>query len=286
METEIKNNKSEFTQVTNSIFSFKGNKDKNSTKNIYKNEINNLKKECINKKKINSYRNINNNNKKLGTQTYSYTSKSTNKKIIFKDIKNICENIYNTNRNKNTNYRIKLREDIIKSIDNYVFTDLRKNILFPKMFNVKTKKNIKIPKIHFFSKKKKEEKEKKEKKEGKESFDSNKVSLKEIWNNYSENSSRFNRGIHKNVKVYRCKYGDYAKNDIKYNHPQIYTLTNTYRQKASLPIIIPHQTLNSLLDFTKLIPEKKSKEKDFNKNLYKAYKTMKSKNKKEIGIYI
>ena len=285
METEIKNSKSEFTQVTNSIFSFRNNKNKNSTKIICKNEINNLKKDCINKKKINRYRNIknNNSNKTLGTQTYSYTSKSTDKKIIFKDIKNICENIYNNSRNKEDNYRIKLKEDIIKSIDNYVFTDLRKNILFPKMFNVKTKKIIKIPKVHFFSKKKKE---KKEKKEGKESIDSNKVTLKEIWNDYSENSCRLNRGVHKNVKVYKCKYGDYAKNDVKFNHPQIYTLNNTYRNKTNLPIIIPHQTLNSLLDFTKLIPEKKSKEIDFNKKLYKAYQTMKSKSKKEIGIYI
>ena len=52
-----------------------------------------------------------------------------NKKILFNEIKNICDNIYESNNNQNNNFRTKLREDIIKSIDNYIFSDLRKNIL-------------------------------------------------------------------------------------------------------------------------------------------------------------
>ena len=283
METPIKKTKSESTQITNSIFKFNSNKKKNSTKNLHKNEVINFKKNFT-KKKLNIYRHENTNNKLFGAQSFSYISKSRDKKIIFKEIKNICENIYNTSRNKNYNYRMKLKEDIVKSIDNYVFNDLRKNILFPKMFTILSKTNINLSNTKFFPGTKKK-KEKKEKNEKKESFDSNKLSLKDILNKCSENNSRFNRGIDRKLKVYRYKYEDYAKNDVKYNHPQIYTLNNTFRPKINLPKIILQKSSNPL-DFAKLIPEKKSKEKDFDKKLYNAYKTMKTKNKKEIGIYI
>ena len=101
--------------------------------------------------------------------------------------------------------------------------------------------------------------------------------MKDILNNYDCNSS------HRRVKVYRYKYGDYAKNNTKYNHPQIYTLNNTYKQRKLFPKIKPHK---SFLGFAHLIPEKKEKEKDFDKQMYQAYKTMKNKVKNEIGIQI
>ena len=55
----------------------------------------------------------------------------------------------------------------------------------------------------------------------------------------------------------------------------------TYRIKDMFPRIKPFDTLNEFHDFTKLIPEKKTNNKEFNKQIYKAYKTMKIKNKKQ-----
>jgi hypothetical protein len=72
-----------------------------------------------------------------------------------------------------------------------------------------------------------------------------------------------------------------------FNHPQIHTLlNNTYRPKQSLPIINTKKTFNSFKDFTKLIPEKKSNQKEKQKELYKEFKAMKSRNKNEFGIYL
>ena len=49
---------------------------------------------------------------------------------------------------KSNTYRIKLRENIIKSIDDYIFNDLKKNVLFPKMLNIRTNKESKLKCIY------------------------------------------------------------------------------------------------------------------------------------------
>ena len=231
--------------------------------------------------------------KVFGTQTVGSTKTSItkttitplnkhkkNKKILFNEIKNICDNIYESNNNQNNNFRLKLREDIIKSIDNYIFSDLRKNILFPKMIKTKKNKEIKIKEIKLFKKKEKDKTNEKEKETKERSFDSNKVSMKDILNSYDCNSS------HRRVKVYKYKYGDYAKNNVKYNHPQLYTLNNTFRTRNIFPTIGPQKALNTFHDFTNLIPEKRINKREFNKQIYKAYKTMKTKNNNEKGILI
>ena len=71
-----------------------------------------------------------------------------------------------------------------------------------------------------------------------------------------------------------------------YNQPQMRALNNTYRPKKSLPIINTKKVLNSIKDFSKLIPEKKLNQKESQKQLYKEFKAMKSKNKNEFGIYL
>ena len=88
---------------------------------------------------------------------------------------------------------------------------------------IKTKKNkeIKIKEIKLFKKREKDKTIDKEKETKERSFDSNKVSMKDILNSYDCNSS------HRRVKVYKYKYGDYAKNNVKYNHPQLYTLIHS-----------------------------------------------------------
>ena len=231
--------------------------------------------------------------KVFGTQTVGSTKTSItkttitplnkhkkNKKILFNEIKSICNNIYESNNNQNNNFRLKLREDIIKSIDNYIFSDLRKNILFPKMIKTKKNKEIKIKEIKLFKKREKDKTIDKEKEAKERSFDSNKLSIKDILNSYDCNSS------HRRVKVYKYKYGDYAKNNVKYNHPQLYTLNNTFRTRNIFPTIGPQKALNTFHDFTNLIPEKRINKREFNKQIYKAYKTMKTKNNNEKGILI
>jgi electron transfer flavoprotein alpha subunit len=147
---------------------------------------------------------------------------------------------------------------------------------------IKTKKNkeIKIKEIKLFKKREKDKTIDKEKETKERSFDSNKVSMKDILNSYDCNSS------HRKVKVYKYKYGDYAKNNAKYNHPQLYTLNNTFRTRNIFPTIGPQKALNTFHDFTNLIPEKRINKREFNKQIYKAYKTMKTKNNNEKGILI
>ena len=289
METEGRNYKTELIlaktgDITGNIYNLK----KMHNKKLYQIGNNFLKVKNI-------YRNHNTEPKYkvFGTQTVDFTNskitKTTitplnknkkNKKILFNEIKNICDNIYESNNNQNNNFRLKLREDIIKSIDNYIFSDLRKNILFPKMIKTKKNKEIKIKEIKLFKKKEKDKTIDKEKETKERSFDSNKVSMKDILNSYDCNSS------HRKVKVYKYKYGDYAKNNAKYNHPQLYTLNNTFRTRNIFPTIGPQKALNTFHDFTNLIPEKRINKREFNKQIYKAYKTMKTKNNNEKGILI
>ena len=222
---------------------------------------------------------------KLSSNIFNKKERSNSKKVLLTGIQNLCDNIYGEKYKSNT-YRIKLRENIIKSIDDYIFNDLKKNVLFPKMLNIRTNKKSKLKKLKFFShdnKIKKElikEKEKeiikeKEEEKKKEVYNySNKMNIIDLVNNTNVNSKIKNR----NSRVYIYKY-----EDIKYNHPQIYTLNNTYKQRKLFPKIKPHK---SFLGFAHLIPEKKEKEKDFDKQMYQAYKTMKNKVKNEIGIQI
>ena len=221
---------------------------------------------------------------KLSSNIFNKKERSNSKKVLLTGIQNLCDNIYGEKYKSNT-YRIKLRENIIKSIDDYIFNDLKKNVLFPKMLNIRTNKESKLKKLKFFShdnKIKKElikEKEKEEEKKKEVYNYSNKMNIIDLVNNTNVNSKIKNR----NSRVYIYKYEDYANNNIKYNHPQIYTLNNTYKQRKLFPKIKPHK---SFLGFAHLIPEKKEKEKDFDKQMYQAYKTMKNKVKNEIGIQI
>ena len=289
METEGRNYKTELIlaktgDITGNIYNLK----KMHNKKLYQIGANFLQVRNISRNQ-----NTEPKYKAFGTQTFGSTKTSItkttitplnkhkkNKKILFNEIKNICDNIYESNNNQNNNFRLKLREDIIKSIDNYIFSDLRKNILFPKMIKTKKNKEIKIKEIKLFKKREKDKTIDKEKETKERSFDSNKVSMKDILNSYDCNSS------HRRVKVYKYKYGDYAKNNVKYNHPQLYTLNNTFRTRNIFPTIGPQKALNTFHDFTNLIPEKRINKREFNKQIYKAYKTMKTKNNNEKGILI
>ena len=296
MEIEERPNKTELILMNTRNFRSKiCNLKKMMKKNNFNyNHINHINK-GIDKTKYFIYRNqnIENKYKITGTQTTKSTYENNNntnlklsplnkkkkdKKILFNEIKILCDSIYDTNSHQDNGFRIKLREDIVRSIDNYVFSDLRKNILYPRSINDKNKK-IKIHKFNFLRKKEKlKEKEDKEEK----NCDSNKVSMKDIFKNENEDKQNNERKI----KVYKYKYEDYAINDIKYNHPQKYTLNNTFRRQHLFPIIKPPKTLNSFRGFAHLIPEKRINKKEVDKQIYKAYRTMKIKNKKEKGIHI
>ena len=292
METEEKTTMTDTIKVNNNIYkSYIFN-----LKKFPKNNLKILKKNNLNAKNSHTERNENLENKYKIFETQITPKKKNNlidkkklkiisrnnnkKRILLNEIKLICHNIYDAKKSKNNNFKLKLREDIIKNIDNYVFCDLRKNVLFPKMLTIKNNSKINIQKIKFFS----GEKKIKNKKviENKRNKDLDKLSMKDILNRYDENYKLKNR----NIKVYRYNYGDYAKNDTKYNHPQILTLNNVYKPKPTLPLIHSQRVLNTFHDLSKLIPEKNSEHNKKQKLLYKDFKAMKSKNKKEIGIHI
>ena len=270
-------------------------------KNFPKNNLKSLKKKYLNANDSNTYRNGNQEQKYKIFETQISPRKPKNliikKKVkiitrnnddkklsLLNEIKHLCHNIYDTNKNKNNNFREKLREDIIKSIDNYVFSDLKKNILFPKMLNIRAHSRINIQKIKFFSENKKNKNKRTDEKNKniRRNKDSDKFSMKDILNKYDENDKLNKR----NIKMYKFNYGDYAKNDTKYNHPQIHTLNNIYKPKQTLPKIYTQRTINNFHDFAKLIPEKNLNLNQKEKQLYKDFKAMKSKNKNEIGIHI
>lgn len=292
METEEKTTMTDTIKVNNNIYkSYIFN-----LKKFPKNNLKILKKNNLNAKNSHTERNENLENKYKIFETQITPKKKNNlidkkklkiisrnnnkKRILLNEIKLICHNIYDAKKSKNNNFKLKLREDIIKNIDNYVFCDLRKNVLFPKMLTIKNNSKINIQKIKFFS----GEKKIKNKKaiENKRNKDLDKLSMKDILNKYDENYKLKNR----NIKVYRYNYGDYAKNDTKYNHPQILTLNNVYKPKPTLPLIHSQRVLNTFHDLSKLIPEQNSEHNEKQKLLYKDFKAMKSKKKKEIGIHI
>ena len=247
---------------------------KNKTKNIFSDNSRNKKFKMFGTQTIQPEEQISN-IKIKAKKTINVGNRNKNRKILFNEIKSLCDNMYNINNFKNNNLRIKLGEDIIKSIDHYVTSDLRKDILRPKKtFMFKNDKSIKIQKLKLLRREIQEKKE--------INFDSNKVSMKDTLKKCDDNSQLKNRRI----KVYRYKFEDYAINNVKYNHPQIYTLNNLYGIRNIYPNIKPQTTLNSIQDFTKLIPEKSSNKRELNKQIYKVYKTMKTKNKHELGIHI
>lgn len=262
-------------------------------KNIYRNQ-NEKEKYKMSGTQTVSLDDEKNNKSKIKLKTENKQNKNIKRKILFNDIQNLCNNMYNINNYKSNDFKIKLKEDIIKSIDNYVLSDLKKNILFPKeVIKYKINNRTKIEKFKlkkFFQKKEKKEKkevieencQKKEIKMDKiDKIDRDKISMKDILNKYESNSVNDRK-----IKVYKYNYGDYAKNNSKYNHPQLYTLSNIYRNKNIFPKIKSKESFNSFKDFTKLIPEKITNKKELNKQIYKAYKTMKIKNKNKIGIII
>lgn len=220
------------------------------------------------------------NNKKRKIKLKFINKAKIIKKNLLNNIKSFCDDFYDSNK-ENNNYRNKLREDIVKNIDNYIFSELNKNILFPKFHRENFKKKININ--CFLNNKNKNKKENKIKKEKKlRSFDSDIVSKKNIFlTNFSEDSKSKN----KKEKLCKYKFEDYAKNTVKYNHPQIYTLINRNKNKNIFPKIKPKKTLNQFLDIAKLIPEIKTNKTNYNKQMYEAYQTMNIKNKNRIHIH-
>lgn len=270
-KNNLKNLKNNFfNKKSTNIFRNENKKEKNK---IFETQITTPKKQekLIVKKKLNVFsRNNNDNNYK--------------KKSLFNEIKSLCDNLYENKKSKNDDSRIKLKEDIIKRIDNFVFSDLKKNILFPKMLNLRSNSRRNFQKLKLFSEEQKNKNKKNDLKRInlERTKDLDKLSMKDILNRYDENYKLKNR----NIKVHKYKYDDYAQNDTIYNQPQMRALNNTYRPKKSLPIIDTKKALNSFKDFSKLIPEKKLNQKENQKQLYKEFKAMKSKNKNEFGIYL
>ena len=219
-------------------------------------------------KDASSNRNNNSNmggKKKLFNENNYCLSPSNNQqKKIFNSVMDMCRDLYEP-KNTDNNKRMKLREDIIEKVNNYVNKDLKKNILFPKI--VDNKKKIKneliIPnKITKRTKLK--------------SLDSNKINLKSMTANNSEQKNT--RTINSRIVTYE----NYANNDTNYNHPQIYTLNNSNFKKYLL--IKTSKNLKTSIDFSKLIPERKIDQKEINKQLYSVYKTMKK--RKDITFHI
>ena len=189
----------------------------------------------------------------MSPQKFEYNNK------IFKSVKEICKDLYES-KNLDNNKRMKLREDIIYKVNHYIFSDLRKNILNPEIIDKKKKKS----KLVITNKTIREKKLK--------SIDSNKIYLKEIVKKYNEEPDIKPISL-KNSRI--ITFENYAQNNTKYNHPQIYILnTNSYNDKKLLPIKT-QKNLDSFLELSKLIPERKIDQNEINKQIYTVYKTMK-----------
>lgn len=189
-------------------------------------------------------------------------TKNKHKENLFHEIKSICDELYES-KNEDNNSRMKLRENIMNSVDNYIFNNLSKHIYCPEIKDKKKKKKEIISRTI--------------KKEKRNNFiDYNKLSLKEIMNNYyDEPLKEIN---FKNTKI--ITYGNYAKKNIIYNHPKLYTLNNEfYKGKKLSPI-----KANTFLEFSKLIPIKVNDQNDYNKKIYSVYKTMR--NKKQATFHV
>ena len=145
----------------------------------------------------------------MSPQKFEYNNK------IFKSVKEICKDLYES-KNLDNNKRMKLREDIIYKVNHYIFSDLRKNILNPEIIDKKKKKS----KLVITNKTIREKKLK--------SIDSNKIYLKEIVKKYNEEPDIKPISL-KNSRI--ITFENYAQNNTKYNHPQIYILRNYFQLK-------------------------------------------------------
>ena len=200
---------------------------------------------------------------KCNIKNYYISPRKTYNKQIFNNIMDMCHDLYQS-KNSDNNLRMKLREDILNNVNNYVFSNLKRNILFPEIVETKKKKlNLIIP-------------NKKRKKKVK-SMDFNKIYLNKIIKKDYEKSDN-----NRNSRI--ITYENYAKKDTNYNHPQIYTLNNNFYKDRKLITIGTQANLKPFLDFSKLIPERKIDQKEINKQIYSVYKTMKDRN--EITFHI
>ena len=192
-----------------------------------------------------------------------------NKKKLFNEVKSICQKLYDSD-NEDNNERMKIREGIINKVNNYIFSDLKNNILCPEIIDNKKKKPKNIsPKKY-----------KNEAKEKERYLDINLITMEDIIKTYYEEP--YLKSINLN-DLRMVTYGNYARNYTIFNHPQIYTLNNNFGSEKKL---IPNKTPKKLksLELTKLIPERKQDKNEINKQIYSVYKTMK--NKKEIKFHI
>ena len=181
---------------------------------------------------------------------------------IFNSVKEICNTLYES-KHKDNSRRMKLREDIIHRINQYIFSDLQKNILTPKIINRKRKKrfDIVIPNQTRREKKLK-------------SIDSNELNLRKILKECNDDSPKKNNNLQSSRMI---TFENYAKNDTKYNHPQVYFLNTNYYNERKLIPIKTHKKIDSFLDLSKSIPERMIDQKEINKQIYSVYKTMKNK---------
>ena len=200
---------------------------------------------------------------KYNIKNYYISPRKKYNKQIFNNIMDMCHDLYQS-KNSDNNLRMKLREDILNNVNNYVFSNLKRNILFQKIVETKKKKyKLIIPNI----KRKKKVK----------SMDFNKIYLNKIIKKDYEKSDNS-----RNSRI--ITYENYAKKDTNYNHPQIYTLNNNFYKDRKLITIGTQANLKPFLDFSKLIPERKIDQKEINKQIYSVYKTMKDRN--EIAFHI
>ena len=110
--------------------------DKNNIMNIRNNY-------SINVRRVREKINKNTNTKKY----YISPPHKNNNTQMFNTLMDMCHNLYKT-KNPDNNIRMKLREDILHNVDNYLFSNLKKNILCPEIIDKKKKKfNIIIPNI-------------------------------------------------------------------------------------------------------------------------------------------
>ena len=199
---------------------------------------------------------------------------ANHKKNILNTVMDICHDIYES-KNKDNNKRMKLRENIIKNVNNYLFCDLNKNILCPKI--QENKKKIELFKPNNIKKEKEKDKNK-NKVQILKSIDSNRITVKTLFQKYSNKPKLKNVNL-KTSRIF--SYENYANTNTNYKHPQIYTLNNNFKKYFPLNT---QKNLQTFLDFSKLIPERKGDQKEINKQLYSVYKTMKNRNENTFHI--
>ena len=188
--------------------------------------------------------------------------KSSYKKKLFNEVKSICQKLYDSD-NEDNNTRMKIREDIINKVDNYIFSDLKNNILCPEVIDIKKKKTKYVTPKRY----------KNENKEKEKYNDINLITLEDIIKTYYEEP--YLKSLNLN-DLRMVTYGNYARNYTIFNHPQIYTLNSNYCSEKRL---IQNKTPKKLksLELTKLIPERKQDQTEINKQIYSVYKTLKIK---------